>query len=447
MLSVAQKFMLLRKKKTGYSPFDLPGLSLWGDVADLATVTLDGSSKSNSVLDKSGNNRHATQANGSNVFWPTYIPNAQNGKGMLRFGGGASQNLSTPSFLGTGHSEVTIFVVKKPNAATLSIDVSHASTNFFSATNGNNFEMIEQYNPGTGNFMGNIGKGNGQAYVETFRYGGGIRTLAIDYRILDRAQTGTLGLAGGFFLGTNAPSGFTGRFDIGEYIIYNRALSDTEIIQIIDYLQQKWAIAVSENKSFKNSFFASLGDSRTVGWSSNTGQAYSLNYPNRLMSLVGSGKYRNFGVAGDQVAGMSARATSTIIPLYDPNKDKNIVIVWGGTNDLASTSTSGADLAIAYGTICQNLRNAGFEVIWGTEIDRNEGGLRVDFQARRADFNAYILANGLSFADRICNFANQPLLHNVGAADNTTYFNDKIHLTALGYTLAANEFLIQVNSI
>jgi len=439
--------LLLYGGRKSFSPLDLPSLSLWGNVADTATVTVV-SNKSNLLLDKSGYNRHFSQASANVAFWANYIPNAQNGKAMLRFGDNGGQNLSTPSFLGTGHSEVTIFIVKKPNIATPGVDVSHSAIGFFSSTNQNNWEIIESQSTGIGNYMGNIGKGNGQCFVETFRYGGGIRTLGIDYRILDRAQTGTIGLNGGLFLGTLAPTGYQGHIDIGENIVYNRALSDAEMFQVIDYLQQNWNTAVAENKSYKNIFIGGLGDSRTVGYGAGNGQAYSLNYLNRLMSLVGSGNYRNFGVAGDKVSDMSARANSTIIPLYNSNKDKNIIIVWGGTNDLATTSTSGTDLAIAYGNVCQNLRNAGFQVIWGTEIDRGEAGLRSDFQTRRADFNSWILTNGLSRADRICNFANQPLLHNIGASANTGVFDpDRIHMIPFGCILIANEFLIQVNSI
>ena len=430
------------------SPAVLSGLSLWSDVSDVATVTVDGFSRTNSFLDKSGNNRHFTQANVSNAFWPIYVPNAQNGRAMLRFGGGTGQNLSTPSFLGTGHSEVTIFIVKKPNIATPTIDVSHSSTGFYSSTNQNKWEIIEHQSTGIGGYMGNIGKGNGQCFVETFRYGGGIRSLGIDYRILDRAQTGTLGLSGGLFLGTLAPSDYQGRVDIGEIIVYNRALSDTELVQVLDYLQQKWNNAATENKIFKNSFFTFLGDSRTIGVGDGTGQAYSLNYPNRLMSLVGSGFYKNFGISGDQVANISARATSSVIPSYTPNKGKNIVIIWGGTNDLQNTSTSGADLAIAYGNVSQTLRNAGFKTIICTEIDRASSGLRSDYNTRKNDLNAYHLANWTNYADRIVNFANQPLLTSPGAATNTTYFDpDALHIKDAGCQLVANEVVIQVNSI
>jgi lysophospholipase L1-like esterase len=430
------------------SPAVLAGLSVWSDVSDAATVTVNGASKSNSLLDKSGNARHFSQANANTFFWPDYIPNAQNGRAMLRFGGDGSKNLSTPSFFGTGHSEVTIFIVKKPNVAAPGVDVSHSSTGFYSSTNQNNWEMIEHRSDGVGGFMGNIGKGNGQCFVETFRYGGGIRTLGIDYRILDRAQTGTLGLGGGLFLGSLAPSGFSGRIDIGEVIVYNRALSDAELVQVNDYLQQKWNNAATENKIFNNSLFTFLGDSRTVGWGNNTGQAYSLNYPNRLMSLVGSGFYRNFGVAGDQVAQISARATSSVIPIYSPTKGKNIVVIWGGTNDLQNTSTSGADIAIAYGNVSQTLRNAGFKTIICTEIDRASSGLRSDYNTRKDALNAYHLANWTNYADRIVNFANQPLLTNPGAATNTTYFDpDFLHIRDAGYQLISNEIVIQVNSI
>jgi hypothetical protein len=78
---------LLRPTASGFKPNSISGLALWFDADDASTITLNGSTVSE-WRDKSGNNRHATQATAA--LQPSYTTNSLNGKPALTGGGAAS---------------------------------------------------------------------------------------------------------------------------------------------------------------------------------------------------------------------------------------------------------------------------------------------------------------------------------------------------------------------
>ena len=66
-----------------FSPTDIPGLALWLDASDAATITLDGSNNVSQWNDKSGNARHVTQATVMNR--PTPSTATLNGLTAIKF--------------------------------------------------------------------------------------------------------------------------------------------------------------------------------------------------------------------------------------------------------------------------------------------------------------------------------------------------------------------------
>lgn len=75
----------LRGGAAAWTPAELEGLALWLDADDSSTITLNGSTISQ-WDDKSGNDRHATQATASDQ--PTYTESGLNGKPVITFPGG-----------------------------------------------------------------------------------------------------------------------------------------------------------------------------------------------------------------------------------------------------------------------------------------------------------------------------------------------------------------------
>ncbi|MCU0780197.1 MAG: hypothetical protein MUF04_03730, partial [Akkermansiaceae bacterium] len=129
---------------------------LWLDAADDATLTLNSTSVSQ-WADKSGFNRHATQANAANQ--PSANPNALNGRRVLGFDGSNDFFSVNLDFLaGQSHSA---FIVTKPTAFSNIYGAASANAGSRSLhvgfTNSNNYRVnfwANHYQPPiTGNFV------------------------------------------------------------------------------------------------------------------------------------------------------------------------------------------------------------------------------------------------------------------------------------------------------
>lgn len=73
---------LLRPRASGFNPRSIPGLKIWLDVANTASMTFNGSTVSQ-INDLSGNGFHATQGVANNQ--PTYSATLFNGRPGLNF--------------------------------------------------------------------------------------------------------------------------------------------------------------------------------------------------------------------------------------------------------------------------------------------------------------------------------------------------------------------------
>lgn len=82
----------------------------WYDVADASSVTVSGG-KISSLLDKSGNGRHATQANAAQQ--PLYLANTQNGLPVMEFVSTSSTFLSIANPITHSSRNTHIFAVVK----------------------------------------------------------------------------------------------------------------------------------------------------------------------------------------------------------------------------------------------------------------------------------------------------------------------------------------------
>ena len=99
----------------GWNP-SLISTALWLDAADIATITLNGSTVSQ-WNDKSGNGRNASQ--GTAGQQPTYTSNSQNGYGMISFDGSNDNlDISSTTLITSGNSNFGVFVAYKPKTAT-----------------------------------------------------------------------------------------------------------------------------------------------------------------------------------------------------------------------------------------------------------------------------------------------------------------------------------------
>jgi len=80
---VIQYWAQNNRLRSSFSPTDIPGLALWLDASDAASITLDGSNNVSQWNDKSGNARHVTQATVMNR--PTPSTATLNGLTAIKF--------------------------------------------------------------------------------------------------------------------------------------------------------------------------------------------------------------------------------------------------------------------------------------------------------------------------------------------------------------------------
>lgn len=148
----------------------------------------------------------------------------------------------------------------------------------------------------------------------------------------------------------------------------------------------------------------------------------------------------NVATGGLETPSMIDRAASLVDPLLDkfvPSK-RRVLIVWEITNDLANltqTDTAAYNNIKAY---CQARKAAGWKVVVCTCLPRTQTGINANFESYRLSVNSSINANAISegWADAVADIGGDATIGQTDDSNNTTYFNDKIHLTAAGHAIA-----------
>lgn len=189
------------------------------------------------------------------------------------------------------------------------------------------------------------------------------------------------------------------------------------------------------------------GNSMTAGTGATTGNSY----PSQTGVIIDPKIYGgvSIGVAGQTTAQMSADFSSQVAPLLNSQLSKNILICWEGTNDIyngANTSTAYNDLV----NYCNLGKTAGYNVILGNILPRQNVGVPAGFEATRVAVNNLLNADfststastrvkaptsGVTYADFMVQLDQNPQLQD---PTNATYFNaDKVHLTDAGYAIVA----------
>jgi lysophospholipase L1-like esterase len=162
----------------------------------------------------------------------------------------------------------------------------------------------------------------------------------------------------------------------------------------------------------------------------------SSTYPATVMPTFPSMTSTNVGVPGQTTPDMLSDAVTQVDPLYNGTLANNVLVCWEGTNDLKL----GATAASAYSslvTYCSNRRAAGYKVVIVTLLPRNDGGTPGTFEADRQTVNTNIRANWTTFADALADVAAIGAIGDFGDSNNATYYQDNVHMTALGYDIVA----------
>ncbi len=424
-----------------FSPTSVANLQLWLDASQ--GVTKDGiipAGDGDAVQqwnDQSGNSNDATQDTlGSR---PVLHTNVFNGKSTLRFDG--TVFMTTASFLDSSFdNDFTFFIVSNKLTTDLTVTTSNQGGPWYSArTTGfvANTSHLSSIQSTTDSFA------DTQFGVGTFRYDGavktfGFKTASTTYLSTEDA-TGDLGLDGSLTIGQLPGGGFGYDGDIPEIIMYNRALSDTEVHQVENYLMLKY------NDSPDNLLpgVVFTGDSMTSGLGSTGGQTYPKQ-TNDLLGGTGEWLYWNYGQAGAPVSYLIDNASIHDDRSYGVLRPYNILSVWVGTNDLYDGTNPNTVYADILSYITKE-RSLGFKVIVNTVLPRTQVGISPTFEDDRQTLNSLIRTNWQSFADGLSDVAADERIGDYGDQDNPTYFVDGVHMMNAGYSIIADHVAEQIN--
>lgn len=252
--SFSQAFRVGTRPRIITDPTVLLNLNIWYN-ADIANTTNFGTAPTNgsSVTawkDRSSTGHDANQSGNSSVK-PTWQSNIQNSYGILRFNGTShSLNINPVAFM-LSLSGFTLMVVAR--ASTLSgtrVLTSSDQNGLQFLYNGTNWGVQTSGGIGTSTITGDTtkfhiftlvfdGTGLGNSGRLKFRYDGVNQSMS---------YTGTVGTttsanAKTFYVAADS-TGSAGYFggDVGEMLMWTRALNSSEIIASESYLKYHWAL-------------------------------------------------------------------------------------------------------------------------------------------------------------------------------------------------------------
>lgn len=306
-----------------------------------------------------------------------------------------------------------------------------AGSNQTAVSNGGIFSglALAEQNSGTfGRFNQWFGKTSptgtqyGAGQVVTYRYDGADITLNRNGDKDTAANTGNLGLSGDLDLGA-ASFGFSGNFRL--VLIFNRVLTDNEVDSIVAHFGPL-------SQGFTgNDVIMCIGDSQT----GTTGGSGSVTYPDVMKSELDTAVYQYNYIWTQATSGWTLSqmqtAISTDVRCQTPNTaEREIAVIWGGTNDVTSGAT-GAQCIAALDALIAECEGRGFtHFVLCTCLTITAD--TAPFIAARNAFNAHI-ASLASATVAVVSLHTQPELDD---PTDTTYFNaDGIHLNDAGKTV------------
>lgn len=143
----------------------------------------------------------------------------------------------------------------------------------------------------------------------------------------------------------------------------------------------------------------------------------------------------NIAVNGQNIAYFASTNFATrVTPSFDSTKQKNILVMAIGTNDLIATN--GNTAYTAYQALRAQAIAGGWKVIGCTVLPRSNVGIsNATHEANRLLFNAALVADSAGY-DAICDFAADDRFgQSQGQNSDTNWYFDTCHLTKAGYAV------------
>lgn len=195
------------------------------------------------------------------------------------------------------------------------------------------------------------------------------------------------------------------------------------------------------------------GDSLTAGYNASSGllTATGTTYPGVLARALGpTWRVANIGTGGWPIGAMADEASTKVDPLFDPSLKQNVLIIFGGTNDLGGGHKS-AETAFGELTAYCRARHAAhpWRILVVTPLVAAYPNVYpADFDAQMVKFDGLIRRDWPLFADGLIDAGADPRLGTPGAEHNPVYFSDKdfTHLTDAGYAIVGHAAALAVLS-
>jgi hypothetical protein len=235
-------------------------VALWLDASDAATISLSGSNVTQ-WSDKSGFQRHASQATGANQ--PTYVASNSVGKTCIRFAGGAAF-LQTPDDIPL--TRTSVFVVQRKASGSGSVNQAVYSDGRCSSANAQDSIQLGETNLGDGSYTPRFSRsgpavattspGAWAENVDSILYAGNLASTVVAGINATTSSAAASGIpnngplpvrVGAGFVTTSAASAVGVPYfgDIYEILVATSDLTADEVDRIHGYLAHKWGIASS----------------------------------------------------------------------------------------------------------------------------------------------------------------------------------------------------------
>jgi hypothetical protein len=166
-------------------------------------------------------------------------------------------------------------------------------------------------------------------------------------------------------------------------------------------------------------------------------------YPVNLAALLPAWQVSDVALGGARLADIITDFPTQVLPLFDARRERNIILLRIGTNDILDSSSAAYILA-GITTYCGMAIAAGFKIIVGTITTATVAHYTAPMQTVRGTVNSGILSNSIG-ATAIWDVAALPQL-----ADPTdlTWYTDGLHcITASSNSLIAASALSAMNAL
>lgn len=175
------------------------------------------------------------------------------------------------------------------------------------------------------------------------------------------------------------------------------------------------------------------GDSLTAGSNAHNP------YPSQLMAAWPRKiPWVNLGIGGQPLSRMLNNAPQNVDPLYHDGEGQEVVVIWGGTNDIALWNHTSEEVYLDLKEYAEDRHERGFRVVVLTMLPRSDSYAQPDFEARRQAANEKIRAGWESFADLVVDVADDQRIGRPGAEKDLVYYtSDRVHINDTGHGVVA----------